>query len=475
MPTSRPTFKAETARAELPLGTRLRWAACIAAAMLLLCWPAVLAGGGGTSQSSDFREYHLLEIERIAHGGAWPDWRGALTATTPGFHIVMSALLRLGASSDMLRLVASAFLAAATAGAWWYAAGWARPRRALLCVAPMALCPYLVGSGVWGTTECLAVLLAVPLVGSALADQCDGPRIAIQSLLTAAAAMVRQVLLWAAVPAMVQVLFPRDNTAARSTAARALRASIIVAPACALLILLFVEWGGPVPPRFQAFHQSSGNPAAVVFALAALGACSAPLFPALWACAQRPLRRTALVAAATAAVLSCTVETGYRKVLPPESQNADTPFADSRTTLPDSVVVGHHEVGRWGGPLWDAAAAAPEIGRRSTLLVCLAGFGATGLVLLVGAARTQGRSREAMLVVLAGTAMTASQVANAQTFERYFDPWILLFVGWLAAMGIAAPARMSRLAVTGLVAMGVIQASLMVRAVLWPAFTGPPL
>jgi len=470
-----PTAEPPDAPTALSLGTRLAWAACIAVLVLLICWPAVLAGGGGTSQSSDFREYHLLEIERIAHGSALPDWRGALTATTPGYHLVMAAFLRLGAHPDVLRMVASAFLAIAASGAWWFAAGWTRPARALLCIAPMALCPYLVGSGIWGTTESLALLLAVPLLGSALAGPRAARGIAVQSALTAAAAMVRQVLVWASVPAVVEALFPSPKVRRRSVATRLLRAASIVLPAFVLLALLFVEWGGPVPPRFQAFHQSHGNPAAAVFAFAALGAWAAPLLPALWTCSQRPIRRVAIASAATAALLCCTVETGYRKVLPPDSQNADTPFAGTRKPVPDSVVVGQHEVGRWGGPLWDAAAAAPEFGHRSMLLVPLAGIGVLELVLLIGAACAQGRSREAMLVVLAGAAMTASQVANAQTFERYFDPWILLFVGWLAAMGIAAPARPCRWTIRGLVAMGAIQAALTVRAVLWPAFTGPPM
>lgn len=470
-----PTAEPSEAPTALSLRTKFAWATCIMALVLLACWPAVLAGGGGTSQSSDFREYHLLEIERIAHGDPWPDWRGALTATTPGFHLFMSALLRLGASPDALRMVASAFLAVAASGAWWYAAGWTSPARALLCIAPMALCPYLMGSGIWGTTESLALLLVVPLLGTALAGPRSARGVALQSVLAAAAAMVRQVLVWASVPAVVEAFASSAGSARQPLAARFLRAASILLPACALLALLFVEWGGPVPPRFQSFHQSRGNPAAAVFSLAALGACAAPLLPALWAGSRWPTRRVAIGAAAVAVVLCCTVETGYRKVLPPDLQNADTPFAGTRREVPDSVVVGRYEVGRWGGPLWDAVAATPELGGRSTLLVSLAGIGTLELVLLAGAARAHGRSREALLVVLAGAAMTASQVANAQTFERYFDPWILLFVGWLAAMGIASPARPGRWTVAGLVAMGVIQAALSMRSVLWYAFTGPSM
>jgi hypothetical protein len=56
----------------------------ILAAYALLVLPAILAGGGGSSQAADFREYHLLEIQRLAGGWPRPELRDSLTSTTPG-------------------------------------------------------------------------------------------------------------------------------------------------------------------------------------------------------------------------------------------------------------------------------------------------------------------------------------------------------------------------------------------------------
>jgi len=78
----------------------------------------------------------------------------------------------------------------------------------------------------------------------------------------------------------------------------------------------------------------------------------------------------------------------------------------------------------------------------------------------------------ATILLAAILAMVLAQCLNAQTFERYFDPWVLLALGWLAAM--AAPASERRLS-WGALALTVLQLAMSTAVVLKPAFTGPAL
>jgi hypothetical protein len=141
-------------------------------------------------------------------------------------------------------------------------------------------------------------------------------------------------------------------------------------------------------------------------------------------------------------------------------------------TAPD-VVKGAGEVGRWGGPLWDAAKVAPVVAGRSTLLVGLAGLGAAVLAGVWSLADRAGRGRSAGMLLVAMAGMVAAQCLNAQTFERYFDPWVLLSIGWLAAM--ATPHARERSLSVGMLLLAAAQIAMSVAVVLRPAFTGPAL
>jgi hypothetical protein len=76
-----------------------------------------------------------------------------------------------------------------------------------------------------------------------------------------------------------------------------------------------------------------------------------------------------------------------------------------------------------------------------------------------------------LLAAMAG--MVAAQCLNAQTFERYFDPWVLLALGWMVAM--ATPKPRERSLSLGLVLLAVAQLGMTVAVVLRPAFNGPAL
>ena len=123
---------------------RWKWVAGIALVFLVLVVPAIVAGGGGTSQANDMMDYHSIEVRRLEAGWPAPDLRASFTTTTPGFHLALAALAKAGVGPLGLRLAASLAALGAWLVVWRIASNWAGVARAALLVAPMALSPWAV-------------------------------------------------------------------------------------------------------------------------------------------------------------------------------------------------------------------------------------------------------------------------------------------------------------------------------------------
>jgi hypothetical protein len=444
------------------------WMAGFVVAFAVLVTPAILADGGGTSQANDMMDYHSIEIRRLQVQLPTPDLRDSFSTTTPGFHLALAGLAKFGCSALMLRVIAALAGLAAWLVAWRVAVTWCGASRATLLIAPMALSPYLLGSAIWLTTDASALALGAASMGLALAGW-RRPRDAwATAVLGAGAVLVRQIMLWCIVPGVLRAWM--DGGSLRT---RAWGVARVALPAVACVIAFFLLWGGSMPPRFQPFHQAVWNPAAITFAMAMMGACGIFLLPWIWSRLDRAARRGAVVAAVIGVAVAAAPRSDYRKVLPPDAQRVGTRTEKTWGPTAPDVVKGAGEVGRWGGPLWDAAKVAPVVAGRSMLLVGLAGVGGAVLVGLWSLADRAGRGGSALMLLAAMAGMVASQCLNAQTFERYFDPWVLLALAWLAAM--ATPRVRERSLSVGLLLLAVAQLGMTLAVVLRPAFTGPAL
>ena len=445
------------------------WIAGISLAFAVIVLPAILAGGGGTSQANDMMDYHSIEVRRLESEWPSPDLRASFTTTTPGFHLALAALSKAGVGAMGLRLAASLAGLAAWLVVWRVAAAWAGSARAALMVAPLALSPYLLGSSVWLTTDAASLALACATMGIALVAPGSVRGSLRAGLLGAGTVLVRQIMVWASVPAAMRAL----RAPGAPGSARALALAAVIVPPAACVAAFVAVWGGSMPPRFQPFHQATWNPAAITMMLAAVGALAVFLLPGIWRGLDGAGRRGALVAAVVLAAVAAVPRSDYRKVLPPDEQRVGTRTEKTWGPTAPGVVKGAGEIGRWGGPLWDAAKVAPVVGGRSTLLVALAAIGGFATAGLWLRADRCGRGAAANMLLAALVTMVLAQCLNAQTFQRYFDPWALLAVGWLAAMGASAGREPWLL--RGFAALGVVQFAMCVAVVLRPALTGAAL
>jgi len=458
-----------------PIGVPWRWMIGISIVFVLLVWPAIFAGGGGTSQANDMIDYHALEIRRLASQLPAPDLRDSFSATTPGFHLVLATLARAGLSAIALRIFAS--VAALTAWLVVFRVGtaWVGCAAAALFTAPLALSPYLLGSAIWITTDATAFALAAATIGVALVLPRSARTILILGVLGAGTVLVRQIFLWACMPAMLRMFFNRAQDAPQSLSRRVSNSLRVALPAVACVAAFFVIWGGSMPPRFQPFHQATFNPAAMVMTLAVIGAWGIFLVPGMMSKLDRPALARCVVIGVIAMLLCASVRSDYRKVLPLDAQRIGTPTEKTWGTPAADVVKAVGEVGRWGGPLWDLAKSTPSVGGRSCALVGLAGVGACVLCALATRANRRGRGWQAGMLLAAIAAMTIAQSLNAQTFQRYFDPWALLAIAWLTAMGLGFDARGDRWCLRATALLAVMQFAMTWVAVLKPAFSETPL
>ena len=451
------------------------WVIGISLLFLLLVWPAILAGGGGTSQANDMVDYHAIEIRRLAAQWPTPDLRESFTSTTPGFHLVLATVAKLGGGLAAQRLVASIAGLLAWLVTWRMAAAWCGARVAAVLAAPVALSPYLLGATVWMTTDAAALALAAATMGVALVarDQARMSRVA--GLLGAGTVLVRQIMLWASVPAALRVLFDRAKGVQASWRARAWRLAVVLVPPVACVAAFFAMWGGSMPPRFQPFHQAVFNPAAMVMLLATLGCWGVLVLPGAWMALDRAARVRCLLVAVIAMGVGASVRSDWRKVLPPDEMRRGTVTEHTWGPTAADVVKGAGEVGRWGGAIWEVARALPAPGGRSLSMIALAGVGGLVLAALRERAARIGHAWPATLLLAALLCMGLAQCLNAQTFQRYFDPWSLLAVGWLVAMGQGVDATSDRWCVRGAGVLSVVQIAMSAAVVFKPAFLGAPL
>jgi hypothetical protein len=105
-------------------------------------------------------------------------------------------------------------------------------------------------------------------------------------------------------------------------------------------------------------------------------------------------------------------------------------------------------------------------------MILLAGLGVVVAAALRERAARVGHAWPATLLLAALLCMGLAQCLNAQTFQRYFDPWALLAVGWLVAMGQGADSRSDRWCVRGAVLLAVLQFGMSAVVVFKPALAG---
>ena len=386
------------------------------------------------SQPFDEVNYHMPVVGAMAQ--QWPgvDLVNYRSATSPGYHLALAAVVRAAGPSELrLRVINALLSLGLVLAVAWPMARTGPPLLAFFGGSCLIASSYVYGGAAYLTTDNAAMLFValalMPCVfgrgfGSAGASGWRGPGVAALMLAGAFAALavgVRQIHVWLAAPVglagmAASGLMPlpmglgRGSSGAASgrSAAPLVAGALAAAMPTALLAYFVSIWGGIMPPAYRDLHGKSLNPALPALALATaglLGACFAPVaMPAL-------SRRGARAPVALGALI------GLASALVPTAFNPDA--------------------GRHNGWLWQAVAKAPAIADRSLLILALAPLGGAILGALWNAAADRGRAAHATVLLFAMLAWAAAHSANAQAWLRYVEPMVLLALLWLAALAVA--------------------------------------
>jgi hypothetical protein len=374
-------------------------------------------------------DYHLKVIRQFTAQWPWPNLRDYLSATTPGYHLVMAAVARYVTDRELGLQIAASLFTIAMLGAFGWAVSWlgAARRRStveLLALAlPVVASPYVFTPGVWLLPDNAGWLFAAwVLVLSLRGDVARPWRMAMLSASLLCTVLVRQSHLWVAAPMVTAAWLVPTPEHEGSLSAVLVNASqrvkplaialLACIPAIAALAIFMWMWGGLTPPSFQKQHMAAGlsraNWATVPFILSLVTVFSvffgAHLLPAIgrvW----REARDLIYVTAAIGFTWSVIPETTY--------------------------AFEHRSSGLWNvvKALDDRGIVLGHPAHTSPLIVVLATVG--GPLLVAWLTMVEGRRRWVIAAAIAG--FMAAQSANANCWQRYHEPFLLILMGLIAA------------------------------------------
>lgn len=380
-------------------------------------------------------DFHLKAILKFAAEWPRPDVSDYQSATTPGYHILMAAVSKvLGPGPVLLQIVASVFtvllvwVTATAAVRFGARRGWSWWQIGAL-VLPVVWSPYVFTAGVWLLPDNAGWLLALLVLLISLSGWMGPERVSMRALLLTSlllllTVLVRQSHLWIAGPFVIAAWLgrTRDEEGCVASALRepgprvrqAIGAMMMAAPALVALAWFMSKWQGLTPPTFQVQHQHGVNLTTPAFFLALVGAFS-PFFVAWWWPGLVRLWRSAwwwvIGAAAIGAILAAVPETTY---------------------LYEPRASGLWQVVR----AMEARGIAYIGGRTSVLILALATIGAP----MLAAWLTIIEGKRRWIIGSAIAAFVAAQCANANCWQRYHEPLILILFAWIAA-GSSRPQR----------------------------------
>lgn len=391
----------------------------------------ILAGNNSGRAAWDATAYHEPFIRQLA--ASWPhfDLSNPLTTTTPGFHMLLAGLARIGLDSTSALRLTSALIGACLAA---LVAGWCarrvRPLDAVLLALPLSCSVYVLGCSAWAVPDNLSWIGVAGILMLCLREPGSWRLLLGASLALTALVFTRQIHIWIAATIWLTAWlgfrgpWRAPFTGIPERLPRTLAAIALTLPAF-LIVAWFVRlWGGAVPPRFQSSVTglSPATPAFILVQTAILWFGFAPwLLPACTRAWRE--RRWVLVLGALLGLMLV--------ILPPTTENWD--------------------LGRYSG-WWRLAGAAPVIaGRTSLPFLLLAPLG--GVLIAGSLSGAPARARWVLLGSL--VAFTAAQSSTSNSWQRYHEPFLIILLAVTSALQNhdLRPAFLTRLRIPAMLAL----------------------
>lgn len=349
--------------------------------------------------------YHERFIRDLITTWPSPDLSNPLTATTPGYHMLLALIARLGFESPTQLRIVSAVIGAVLIAL--LSATIAKSRGALMGVVlalPMVCSIYVLSSSAHILPDNLGWIGVLVILILAHCSTWNIRRLVLCAAVLALLVFVRQIHVWVA-GVVWCAAFVRAHPGVAVTQKLGSRigwgvlALVLTVPAFGVVWWFVNHWDGLTPPRFQN-DMSGANPATPAFILFQFALLSAAFAPMGWSVLRARWRdsRPALVGAfLIGLVVSVVVAT-----------SAD----------PDA--------GRSTG-WWAIVGAGPVVMDRSVVILAMAPIGAV----IVGALCAGLDKHRGWVALSAVCGFVAAQSATHHSWSRYHEPFILMFVALL--------------------------------------------
>jgi len=370
----------------------------------------ILTGHNSGRAAWDSVVFHERFIRQLA--AEWPhfDVSNPLTATTPGYHILLAVLVVIGLGSELALRLASALIGASLCG---LLAAWLAKRSskydAVLLTLPLACSSYVVVSGAWLLPDNLGWLGVATILMLTLHPSVSWKPVIISSLVLVGLVLVRQVHIWAAVMVWASAwLNARDTErsvfdAIPTRAWHAAVAGLMTLPAFAVLWWFVDLWGGLTAPRFQTNITGLG-PATPAFQLVQIAVFSIGFLPWLGPPIARTWKRAPRVILAAAGI-------GFVLALLPNTTYSE-------------------DGGRYSG-FWVLARLTPAIlGHTSPVFLMLAPIGAV----VFACGMVEAPRRTAWVLLGSFIAFAAAQSTTINSWQRYHEPMLLMLLAALSSV-----------------------------------------
>mgnify|MGYP001167408365 FL=1 len=425
-------------------------------AFLALALPLIFLGINRGRGASDSLNYHEKAIRTFAQQLPHPDLSDYLSATTPGYHLLLSAFARYVSDQHLHLQLASAALTALLIATLASACAW-RMRRAMSSFGVLAVCLpficsiYVLSSGVWLLPDNAAFFALLGVLLLALRrSQHFGVWVA-AGLLMSILVFTRQIHIWAAGVIWLGAwlgagaarsecpLFSRHDIGGRTIPriTRTTLAFLFTLPAFGILYYFYRLWGGLTPPSFKSMHGARIQWAGPAFDLSLLAIAGVFYFEFWRSSFQKLAREQFLLLLGVAAA-------GLILAIIPNT--SEDPAA-----------------GRVTG-IFHAVKALPVIAGHTSILI--APLSALGAIILFSFLRGMNpRVRWVMLSAIVGFSIANS--ANPQLWQRYHEPFLLMWLILASSLAVWGGAKPGRLAVIGPLALAAMLAAISVRGIFY--------
>ncbi len=380
-----------------------RWCAFIVILLtILIAWPFIITGNVSGRGAYDDLLYHWPTIQKFAQQLPVPDLSNYQSATTPGYHLELSILHRLGASRIFIQLYASMWTIILVGILAWRA-GKTFGKPGIILPLPLLASMYGLFPAIWLLPDNAGWLCVLLLLILALEHPPTVRTLLASGIVLAFLVMIRQVHIWAAAIIWVAAwMGTHDQTPTPSKLfseiaprTRRLALGLIAAlPAALILLYFFKLWGGLVTPAFQDQHQGP-NPATPAFILTQIAILSAFFAPVM-------LPQLLSIVNARKGWILLALAAGLLIGIIPHSSH--------------SV-----EDGRFSG-YWNIIQKFPTFADRSPIIILGSTAGAVACVLWCSMIA----KRDAWILMITLIAFTAAQSANHASWQRYHEPMLII-------------------------------------------------